>query len=122
MKATKITYKRNFVIAQYVTESAELEIQLDKGDTEAKAIDYAKATIEDWHKKNNPNLQTDYFKGPEDIQQDKPTSEKVILDEIRQNMGAFHSKIACMNYVEQAFPEYTNHIVVKTIIKSKLLP
>lgn len=126
MKGITIRYERNFSLGiQYLYERIEMEVTVPPDKTEAEVINYAKDTIEAWHKERNPELATDYFKGPEKVPEEIPkeeepvTNEKKALDEIKVAMNNFQCQADAIAFIENEHPFYLDHFLVKTIIKSK---
>lgn len=57
MKVDKVTYQKVFPLSPYVNEKIGIEIQVDEGETPEDCLLFAKDTVENWHKKHNPELQ-----------------------------------------------------------------
>jgi hypothetical protein len=93
----------------------------EPGQTPEEMLDEIVKRINEWNKSRYPVLYTDYFKGPTEVQVEKVSEEKKILETIRQFASSDLGEKADVFsvWVNKMFPEYENHIVVKTILKSK---
>ena len=54
MTVTTISYQKVFPLAQYINEKIGIEIQVDPDDSPEVALDFAKKTVEEWHRASNP--------------------------------------------------------------------
>lgn len=120
MKASKISFRKNFQVSQFLFENAEIEVPINEGETEEQALDYGKKIITDWWKKNNPEIQTDYFTGPADVQQGKTdVPEQKALGEIKIALNNLQTQEDAVAFVKDNYPDYLDHFTVKTLIKIK---
>lgn len=122
MPTDRIIYKRNFQISQFLYETWGQEYLVDERETltNDEIRSKMKQEIEDWHRKNNPTLATDYFQGPVEIQKEEPViEEKTALDQIKIAMNNFQCQTDALAFVTSNYPDFVDHFIVKTIIKSK---
>lgn len=122
MPTDRIIYKRNFQISQFLYETWGQEYVVNEGETMTndEIRSKMKREIEDWHRKNNPHLATDYFKKPEEIKQVEPaTNESSDLEKIKIALNNFQNQADAIAFIEKEFPDYVDHIRVKMIIKTK---
>lgn len=59
MKIEKVTYQKVFPLSPFVNEKVGIEIQLDAGEVAEDVLCIAKATVEGWHKAQNPGIYMD---------------------------------------------------------------
>lgn len=78
MKITTVSYTKTFNLGNYCSEKVGVEVEINEGDNVEHGLDAAKKLVEDFHRKNNPQLY-------ENIIQEVPIMQEL---KSRLNIGA----------------------------------
>lgn len=120
MPLDRIIFKRNFQISDFLYRTVGVEGFINEGETAESLLNEAERVVEEWHRNNHAVLRTDYFKGPEpEIQTDVSKIEKETIIKIRKGIEQSPSKPAARLWVESHYPDYLDHVTVKTLIQIK---